>query len=56
METLFKGIVLPKNKTVKNDLFVRMKAVNTRGIANFIFSKPILQITNYSLIEEKKVI
>jgi hypothetical protein len=55
MQSLFKGVI-PKNKKIKNDLYVRMKSINSRGIVKFIFSKPLMQLANYTIIEEKKVI
>jgi hypothetical protein len=45
-----------KNKTVKNDLFAIIKSINTKGVVKIVFSKPLMQLANYSVIEERKVL
>jgi hypothetical protein len=55
MSSLFKRSSI-KNKTVKNDLFARIKSISTKGVVKLVFSKPLMQPANYSVIEERKVI
>jgi hypothetical protein len=55
MSSLFKRSSI-KNKTVKNDLFARIKSISTKGVVKLVFSKPLMQPGNYSVIEERKVI
>ena len=42
-----------KNKTVKNDLFVRIKSISTDSLIKFVFSKPIMAIANFTILEER---
>jgi hypothetical protein len=55
MSSLFKRSSI-KNKTVKNDLFARIKSISTKGVVKLVFSKTLMQPANYSVIEERKVI
>ena len=45
-----------KNKTVKNDLFVRIKSISSKSEVKFLFSKPLMQLANFSIIEEREAI
>ena len=55
MSSLFKSSI-NKKKTVKNDLFAIIKSINTKGVVKILFSKPLMQLANYSVIEERKVL
>jgi hypothetical protein len=37
-------------------LFARIKSISTKGVVKLVFSKPLMQPANYSVIEERKVI
>jgi hypothetical protein len=52
MSSLFKSS-FKKNKTVKNDLFAIIKSINTKGVVKIVFSKPLMQLANYSVIAER---
>jgi putative protein kinase ArgK-like GTPase of G3E family len=45
-----------KNKTLKPDLKMRLKSIDTKGNIVIQFSKPLMQIENFTIVEERKAI
>jgi|GEM_PF-4846231 hypothetical protein len=45
-----------KNKTVKPDLKMRLRSIDSKGMVTIQFSKPLMQIANFSLLEERQAI
>jgi len=45
-----------KNKTAKPDLQMRLRSIDSKGIVTIQFSKPLMQIANFSLVEERQAI
>jgi hypothetical protein len=45
-----------KNKTMKSDLKMRLKSIDTKGMIVIQFSKPLMQIGNLTIVEERKAL
>jgi hypothetical protein len=41
---------------VKADLKMRLKSISTKGVIVIQFSKPLMQISNLSIVEDRKAL
>ncbi len=44
------------NKTIKSDLKMRLKSIDTKGMIVIQFSKPLMQIGNLTIVEDRKAL